>query len=79
MNKIKITVEGTTGIGKTAVCQLIAETLGKKTLVVTSVPYELSAKTHYAELRTADGLEYALHEIRDRVEIDIVEKNIPRK
>jgi len=78
MDKITITVEGPTGSGKTAVCQLIAEVLAGKELYLAGLPPELSASTGYSERRSARGLETAIYSLRDRVQFDVVEKNLSR-
>lgn len=78
MNKITITVEGTTGSGKTAICQLIAEALAREALPIVELPPVLSQSTNFSELRDVLSLEHAIRGIRGQVRITIVEKNLPR-
>ncbi len=74
MDTITVTVEGPTGSGKSALCQLINETLQAYTFKV-----NLSADLQQ-ELTTTNitSLYAKICSLKGRTEVRVVEKNIPR-
>ena len=75
-HKIKITVEGETGSGKTALCQLIHEALNSYG-IRNHVPEVLDERTHRAEYRAHKDLLKVLVNLSQRGEVEIIEKNTP--
>lgn len=79
MSTIKIEVTGTTGTGKTAICQIISEVLKSRGIQVTSMPPELSDTTHFSELRNVVELEGALRSLAAKgLTVEISETNAYR-
>jgi cytidylate kinase len=69
-NAITITIEGPAGSGKTALCQLVADTLQAY-----GVKVSLDKNTQ-KDLRDSQSLYNALTSIRNRTGVHLVEKNV---
>lgn len=75
MSTITITVQGSTGTGKTTLCQIIGEVLRARGIKVSSLPPELTAETNFVEMRDVRQLEAALRTLGEEgLEVHIVEK-----
>lgn len=72
--KITVTVEGPTGSGKTALCQLISDTLNSYA-IHNKVPEVLDERTNRSEYRTHPALMVVLTQIARNCEVEIIEKN----
>lgn len=79
MSTITIEVSGVTGSGKTAICQVISEVLASRGISVVSQPPELSATTHFCELRNVVELEKTLRALGENgLHVHITETNLRR-
>ena len=74
MDTITVTVEGPTGSGKSALCQLINETLQAYTFKVNLSP-ELQQELAITNITS---LYTKICSLKGKTEVRIVEKNIPR-